>query len=80
MRVSFYVFTIFMPRRRADLITGEGHFDDGSAKPSGTATPIEGETKGKKKAGPKKGAKKAKKARFSADGGLDADGDVDIEM
>lgn len=63
-------------------ITGEGHFDDGSAKPSGTATPIEGEglSKGKKKAGPKKGAKKAKKARFSADDGLDADEVVDMEM
>lgn len=61
---------------------GEGHFDDGSAKPSGTATPIEGEGsgKGKKKTGPKKGAKKTKKARFSADDGLDADGDVEMEI
>jgi len=59
---------------------GEGHFDDGSAKPSGTSTPIgagEGAPKGKK---PRKnaaagGGKKAKTAKQRL---AMADGDVDM--
>lgn len=43
MRVGF-VSSIFSLRVVADLIenAGEGHFDDGSNKPSGAATPIDG--------------------------------------
>lgn len=42
MRVSFVVFT-FCLGTLADCVgnTGEGHFDDGSNKPSGAATPID---------------------------------------
>lgn len=57
--------------------TGEGHFDDGSNRPSGAATPIPGE-----------GGPKAKKARRAGGGGKKAktakqrlamaDGDVDM--
>ncbi len=60
-------------------ITGEGHFDDGSNRPSGAATPIPGAdgatlgTKGKK-------SKKisAKKAKTSKQRLAMADGDVDM--
>lgn len=30
------------PRLITDCLVGEGHFDDGSNKPSGAATPIDG--------------------------------------
>jgi DNA helicase INO80 len=57
-----------------DYYTGEGHFDDGSNKPSGAATPIEGEPtskgKGKKPRIPKK-AKTAKARLMMADGDVD---------
>jgi DNA helicase INO80 len=61
-----------------NVIIGEGHFDDGSNKPSGAATPIpaDGDTppgvKGKK---PRKGGKKAKTAKQRL---AMADGDVDM--
>ncbi|KFY75517.1 hypothetical protein V499_04516 [Pseudogymnoascus sp. VKM F-103] len=63
---------------------GEGHFDDGSAKPSGTATPIEGgpaakKAKVDKKKGGGKKAKTAKQRLAMADGDVDADMD-DMEM
>lgn len=60
------------------LIVGEGHFDDGSNRPSGAATPITAASdigpKGKK---PKKvgGGKKAKTAKQRL---AMADGDVDM--
>jgi DNA helicase INO80 len=71
-----------MKRQNADTtITGEGHFDDGSNRPSGAATPIPmGELalggKGKKprKSGPG-GGKKAKTAKQRL---AMADGDVDM--
>ena len=62
--------------------TGEGHFDDGSNRPSGAATPIPmGEPalggKGKKprKSGQVAGGKKAKTAKQRL---AMADGDVDM--
>lgn len=66
-------------------IAGEGHFDDGSAKPSGTATPIEGGPAGKKakvdkKKGGGKKAKTAKQRLAMADGDVDADMMDDMEM
>ena len=58
---------------------GEGHFDDGSNRPSGAATPIPGmggdaplDPKGKK---PRKVGKKAKTAKQRL---AMADGDVDM--
>ena len=62
---------------------GEGHFDDGSAKPSGTNTPVEGA--GPKKRAPKGQGGKAKKAKSArqrlamvdGDGGIGGD---DMEM
>lgn len=57
---------------------GEGHFDDGSAHPSGTATPIpgaEGGVVGKGKKPKKSIAKKAKTAKQRL---AMADGDVDM--
>ncbi len=52
---------------------GEGHFDDGSTKPSGAATPVEGGEKAKKPR--KSGGKKAKTAKQRL---AMADGDVDM--
>ncbi|CZT51771.1 related to DNA-dependent ATPase DOMINO B [Rhynchosporium secalis] len=59
---------------------GEGHFDDGSNRPSGAATPIPGDStpagpKGKKPRKPN--AKKAKSAKQRL---AMADGDVDVDM
>lgn len=54
---------------------GEGHFDDGSNKPSGAATPIEGEPVGKGKLKKPKTSKKAKTAKQRL---MMADGDVDM--
>jgi len=56
--------------------TGEGHFNDGSNKPSGAATPVEG-AKGVKKDRKKGTSKKAKTAKQRL---AMADGDVDMEM
>jgi DNA helicase INO80 len=60
----------------ANYWIGEGHFDDGSNRPSGAATPVPGADtpKGKK---PRKsgGGKKAKTAKQRL---AMADGDVDI--
>ncbi len=60
-------------------VTGEGHFDDGSNRPSGAATPIPGMAgeaplgaKGKK---PRKVGKKAKTAKQRL---AMADGDVEM--
>ncbi|OCK98141.1 uncharacterized protein K441DRAFT_685116 [Cenococcum geophilum 1.58] len=70
------------PKKRADMSLddmyheGEGHFDDGSAKPSGTATPIPAAEPGPAAKGKRKGiSKKAKtlKQRLAiADGQTDA--------
>jgi chromatin-remodeling ATPase INO80 len=56
---------------------GEGHFDDGSNRPSGAATPIPGESTGAKQKKPRKsgGGKKAKTAKERL---AMADGDVDM--
>ncbi|TVY80277.1 putative DNA helicase INO80 [Lachnellula suecica] len=55
---------------------GEGHFDDGSQRPSGAATPIAGEASGPKGKKPRKaGGKKAKTAKQRL---AMADGDVDM--
>lgn len=59
---------------------GEGHFDDGSAKASGAATPTAEPTKGGKKrkaTGTGGGGKKAKTAKQRL---MMADGDVDMGM
>lgn len=76
MRVSF-VSSIFSSRALADRVgnAGEGHFDDGSNKPSGAATPIDagelgqGSALGKRGvAGKPKGiSKKAKTAKQKLD-------------
>ena len=53
-----------------DIVTGEGHFDDGSNKPSGAATPMEVAepvAPGKRK-GISKKAKTAKQRLAIADG------------
>ena len=56
------------------IYTGEGNFDDGSNRPSGAATPVEGVgAKGKKPR--KSGGKKAKTAKQRL---AMADGDVDM--
>jgi DNA helicase INO80 len=57
---------------------GEGHFDDGSNKPSGAATPVDVEVGGKGKRGQGKGkglSKKAKTARQKL-AIIDAEGDM----
>jgi hypothetical protein len=65
--------------------TGEGHFDDGSNRPSGAATPVggpgaaEGGSKAKrprKSGGGGKKAKTAKQRLAMADGNVD--GDIDM--
>lgn len=59
----------------ANDLEGEGHFDDGSNRPSGAATPIPGDAapKGKKprKSGGGKKAKTAKQRLAMADGDVD---------
>jgi DNA helicase INO80 len=60
------------------LLAGEGHFDDGSNRPSGAATPIgAGSDVGAKGKKPRKsgGGKKAKTAKQRL---AMADGDVDM--
>ena len=59
------------------FVIGEGHFDDGSNRPSGAATPIPtGDASGPKGKKPRKsGAKKAKTAKQRL---AMADGDVDM--
>lgn len=59
------------------LLSGEGHFDDGSNRPSGAATPIgAGSDIGARGKKPKKsGGKKAKTAKQRL---AMADGDVDM--
>ena len=56
---------------------GEGHFDDGSNRPSGAATPVPGEAgaKGKK---PRKSGGGGKKAKTAKQRLAMADGDVDM--
>jgi len=52
---------------------GEGHFDDGSAKPSGAATPVsEGGPAAKRRKGMSKKAKTLKQRLAIADGHTDA--------
>ncbi|KAI9837481.1 MAG: putative DNA helicase ino80 [Sarea resinae] len=72
-------------KRRADVSLdemyheGEGHFDDGSNKPSGTATPvsvIEAPVKGRKSALKKGGV--SKKAKSTKDRLRIADGEMDL--
>lgn len=57
------------------VIIGEGHFDDGSTKPSGAATPVEGGEKAKK---PRKSGGGGKKAKTAKQRLAMADGDVDM--
>lgn len=45
------------------LVTGEGHFDDGSAKPSAAPTPLDSEDASAKKRGPRGGKGMSKKAK-----------------
>jgi len=60
-----------------DIITGEGHFEDQSAKPSGAATPISGVPAaglpGKRRKGISKKAKTLKQRLAVADGSADPD-------
>ena len=60
---------------------GEGHFDDGSNKPSGAATPIDTEAaaKGGKK-GPGKGKGLSKKAKTAKQRLAIADAEGDLGM
>ena len=57
------------------VLIGEGHFDDGSNRPSGAATPVPGEGGPKAKKTRKVGGKKAKTAKQRL---AMADGDVDM--
>lgn len=59
---------------QANSITGEGHFDDGSNKPSGAATPVsiaEGKPGKRIKKGISKKAKTAKQRLMMADGDVE---------
>lgn len=56
---------------------GEGHFDDGSNRPSGAATPIPGDESAVGGKG-KKGKKVGKKAKTAKQRLAMADGDVDM--
>lgn len=59
-------------------MTGEGNFDDASAKPSGAATPVSApETPGPKR-GPRGGTGKSKKAKTAKQrlAIIDAEGDL----
>jgi DNA helicase INO80 len=65
----------------ADRITGEGHFDDGSNKPSGAATPVpmmEGKTGAAGKKARKSGTGTSKKAKTAKQRLMMADGDVEM--
>ncbi|CCD54345.1 similar to SNF2 family helicase/ATPase (Ino80) [Botrytis cinerea T4] len=59
---------------------GEGHFDDGSNRPSGTATPIAGDSGTKKGSSSRKTASggRSKKAKTAKERLAMADGDVDM--
>lgn len=59
----------------ANYLIGEGHFDDGSNRPSGAATPVPGTDAPKGKKPRKSGGKKAKTAKQRL---AMADGDVDM--
>lgn len=61
----------------ANGILGEGHFDDGSNRPSGAATPIPGDESAVGGKG-KKGKKVGKKAKTAKQRLAMADGDVDM--
>jgi DNA helicase INO80 len=73
MKVCFVLLDGY-DRRMLIVDVGEGHFDDGSNRPSGAATPIPGEGPKAKKAR-KAGGKKAKTAKQRL---AMADGDVDM--
>ena len=74
MKVCFHSLQI--PGLDADTSEiGEGHFDDGSNRPSGAATPIPGEGGPKAKKPRKSSGKKAKTAKQRL---AMADGDVDM--
>lgn len=59
---------------------GEGHFDDGSNKPSGAATPIDADPVGKGKKGPGKGKGLSKKAKTAKQRLAIADAEGDLGM
>lgn len=71
MKASFALHThLFLMHTNTLRLTGEGHFDDGSNKPSGAATPMEvpePAAPGKRK-GISKKAKTAKQRLAIADG------------
>ncbi|PQE32041.1 hypothetical protein CJF32_00001644 [Rutstroemia sp. NJR-2017a WRK4] len=58
---------------------GEGHFDDGSNRPSGAATPVAGESTKKKGTARKSDGGRSKKAKTAKQRLAMADGDVDME-
>jgi len=60
--------------------SGEGHFDDGSNKPSGAATPIDADPVGKGKKGPGKGKGLSKKAKTAKQRLAIADAEGDLGM
>ena len=66
----FHSSTFDCDRARANCCVGEGHFDDGSNKPSGAATPIDGgeSTPAGKRKGMSKKAKTIKQRLAVADG------------
>jgi chromatin-remodeling ATPase INO80 len=68
-----------MAEANPNVIIGEGHFDDGSNRPSGAATPIPmtGDTAGAKGKKPRK-AGSGKKAKTAKQRLAMADGDVDM--
>ena len=70
VRQRWYISTVTDNRTDRDCAPGEGHFDDGSNKPSGAATPMEvpePAAPGKRK-GISKKAKTAKQRLAIADG------------
>lgn len=57
---------------------GEGHFDDGSNRPSGAATPIAGDGGKRKASSSKKSGGGSKKAKTAKQRLAMADGDADM--
>lgn len=78
MKVSLFLLesSCVKTKQKTNFVLGEGHFDDGSNRPSGAATPVPGEALGPKGKKPRKaGGKKAKTAKQRL---AMADGDVDM--
>ena len=66
------------PDRFANNFTGEGHFEDASAKASGAATPVSTAEPPPTKRGPRGGMGKSKKAKTAKQrlAIIDAEGDL----